>query len=226
MVNDPEVAWHYETLPKTTQKALETLSHEGWLSDTKWYLAGGTALAIAVGHRTSVDLDFFTSERDIGAQSIQREFSKFENDWHLTSQDHATLYGELFNAKISFIAYPFFVPLEPCRKHGTINVLDPRDIAIMKILAVSQRGRKRDFFDLYWYVKNREPLTDIIRRLGKQFPQSAHNYHHLLTALAYFVDAERDADPHITFNVSWKQVKAFFEKEVPRVTKEVLELEE
>lgn len=226
MVLHSEVEWHYETLPKSTHKALDALSAAPWLDDPGWYLAGGTALALCEGHRVSIDLDFFTTGRDIGVDTVLGELSKYGSDWRTTSQDRATLYGELFGAKISFIAYPFFVVLEQFRKHGTINVLDPRDIAVMKILAVSQRGRKRDFFDLYWYVKNKEPLLDVIRRLGRQFPQSSHNYHHLIAALMYFVDAEDDSNPDITFQARWKQVKAFFEKEVPRVTKEVLELEE
>ena len=226
MVTTTEVTWHYETLPRTTQDALEILSKEQWLASDKWYLAGGTAITLTVGHRLSIDLDFFTTERDIDVDAIMRALSKFGSDWNVVSQDHATLYGELSGAKISFIAYPFFVPLQPYCTLGTVNVLDLRDIAVMKIVAVSQRGRKRDFYDLYWYMKNREPLLDVIKRLGKQFPHHAHNYHHLLAALIYFIDAERDEDPIITFRASWKQVKEFFEAEVPRVTREVLELED
>ena len=225
MVSDPEVKWHYETLPRPTRKALDALSQATWLHRPEWYLAGGTALALFGGHRQSVDLDFFTTAQDIGVEQILKELSAFGGDWQVVSQDYATLYGTLFKAKISFIAYPFFFPREPFAAYGALNVLNPRDIMVMKILAISQRGKKRDFFDLYWYVKNREPLIDIVRRLGPQFPQSNHNYHHLLSALAYFVDAESDSDPIITFNVSWKQVKDFFEEEVPRVAKEILQLQ-
>lgn len=60
-----------------------------------------------------------------------------------------TVYGELFSAKISFIAYPFFVPKQKVAEYGSVRILSPLDISVMKIVAISQRGRKRDFFDLY-----------------------------------------------------------------------------
>ena len=50
--------------------------------------------------------------------------------------------GKLFDAKISFIAYPFFVPKQAFLRHGTVNILKPLDIAVMKIVAISQRGKK------------------------------------------------------------------------------------
>ena len=55
-----QINWHYETLPSQTKKALDFLSGEKWMKKSKWYLAGGTALALQVGHRKSFDLDFFT----------------------------------------------------------------------------------------------------------------------------------------------------------------------
>jgi hypothetical protein len=92
-----------------------------------------------------------------------------------------------------------------------------RDIAVMKIVAISQRGRKRDFFDLYWCAHNIEPLLEIIKRLPEQYPSVAHDYHHILKALVYFDDAETDPDPELNFKVSWKQVKTFFKKEIPLI---------
>lgn len=218
--------WHFEMVPKKTKKALDILSECAWLDTADWYLAGGTALTLATGHRLSVDLDFFTPVRDFDTEALQRNLMLFGHEWRATSEQPGTLFGELFGAKVSFIAYPFFRAEEQFKKLGTIRVLDPKDIAVMKILALSQRGKKRDFFDMYWYVKNRESLTAVIGRLKKQFPEAVHDYNHIAAALVYFADAEEDPDPIITFNASWKQVKNFFEKEVPRVTKEILQLED
>lgn len=128
-----------------------------------------------------------------------------------------TLYGELYNTKISFIAYPFFVPKQTPIRYGAVCVLTPRDIAVMKIIAISQRGRKRDFFDLYWCAHNVEPLETIIRRLTVQYPSIAHNFHHLLKALVYFEDAESDPEPVVFFDIDWKKVKRFFTKEIPPI---------
>ena len=101
-----------------------------------------------------------------------------------------TVYGRLLGAKISFIAYPFFRAKEPYAWYGNVRVLTPPDIAVMKIIAISQRGKKRDFIDLYWYVNNREPLIQILRRLPEQYPTVIHDYHHIIKSLMYFADAD------------------------------------
>ena len=90
----------------------------------------------------------------------------------------------------------------------------------MKIVAISQRGRKRDFFDLYWYCINREPLGTIIRRAIRQYPGQERNIHHILKSLVYFEDAEHDPMPQLFFKVSWQQVKAFFRHEAPALIQE------
>ncbi|MBI4121707.1 MAG: nucleotidyl transferase AbiEii/AbiGii toxin family protein [Parcubacteria group bacterium] len=215
------VTWHYKTLPRQTQKALDFLSEQKWLKATGWYLAGGTALALQSGHRKSVDLDFFSTAKDFKNKSLLNKFADLA-EWQTTVNKENTIYGELFKAKISFIAYPFFVPKDKPRYHGFIRVLTPRDIAVMKITAISQRGRKRDFFDLYWCAHNVEPLKNSITRLKVQYPSVAHNYHHILKSMVYFEDAESDPDPEIYFKASWKQVKSFFVKEIAKITPELI----
>ena len=132
-------------------------------------------------------------------------------------------HGELSGAKVSFIAYPFFTPSMSKNKYGTITVMAPSDIAVMKIIAVSQRGRKRDFFDLYWICKNIQSLSEIISRVHKQYAIK-QNLTHILKSLVYFKDAESDPEPEIYFQASWKEVKEFFVKEIPRITKSLVDL--
>ncbi len=136
-----------------------------------------------------------------------------------------TVYAELFKAKISFISYPFFISKQVFLKHGAVNILQPLDVAVMKVIAISQRGKKRDFFDLYWCTKNIEPLQEIIKRLPAQYPSVAHNYHHILKSLVYFEDAEDDPDPVIFFKANWKEVKDFFSKEIPIITINLIKLQ-
>lgn len=213
--------WHFNILPRQTKIALDFLSQESWLKKTQWYLAGGTALALQAGHRSSVDLDFFTTQSSFNNVSLLKHFLGNQN-WKTSINDEGTIYGELFDAKISFIAYPFFYPKQPPKHYGAVNVIQPLDIAVMKIIAISQRGRKRDFFDLYWCVKNLEPLEETIRRLKFQYPSVAHDYHHILKSLAYFTDAEADPMPKISFKAAWPEVKNFFKKEVIALSKKIL----
>jgi len=209
----------FSHLPKNTQKACELLSQQKWLKEHGWYLAGGTALALQVDHRVSVDLDFFIQQKEIDTAFLISSISHYQ--WITSLREDDTLYGELEGAKVSFIAYPYFVPSKPFISHGYINVLDARDIAVMKIIAVSQRGTKRDFFDLYWYTKNREALLDILRRVDAQYPKLSHNYHHFLKSLMYFEDAEEDPDPQIFFDATWEGVKQHFFTIVPETAEKL-----
>lgn len=215
-------SWHLEVLPPQARKALNFLSRQKWLNHS-WYLAGGTALALQVGHRSSVDLDFFVFQKSFNNNLLLKHFSG-NPAWRTTINEEGTVYGELYGAKVSFIIYPLFHPSQKQRQYGAIKVLHPIDIAVTKIITISQRGKKRDFFDLYWCAKNLEPLEKIIVRLKKQYPSVAHNYHHILKSLVYFKDAENDPDLRIHFKASWSEIKKFFKKEVPQITSEIIKL--
>lgn len=215
--------WHYETLPKKTKRALDFLSKDSWLRKSKFYLAGGTALALQVGNRKSLDLDFFTMKKNFNVKKIIAYFID-NKDWITEVEDKNTIYGKLLGAKVSFIAYPFFIPKQKMSQHGEVPVMNPIDIAVMKITAISQRGRKRDFFDLYWCANNVESLENIIRRLPAQYPSVAHDYHHILKSLVYFENAESDPEPEIYFKANWKTVKKFFIKEIPIIARKVMSL--
>lgn len=210
----------FDSLPKTTVRAFEKCSQIDFFSHNSWYLAGGTALALQTGHRRSVDLDFFTTKKLFNEKKMEEDMSGY-GEWITSSISDRTLYGEFFRAKISFIAYPFFTPAVPMRQSGTVFLLTPKDIAVMKIIAISQRGRKRDFFDLYWICQNIQPLQDSILNVHKQY-SVRQNLTHILKSLVYFDDAESDPEPEIYFKASWKDVKDYFKKEVVRITKKMI----
>ena len=213
-------AWHLETLPGETLAALDALSKEVWLADSPWYLAGGTALALAAGHRASVDLDFFTPEKSFSLATMTGHLSM--PGWTSDILQDDTIYGRLHGAQVSFIAYPFFIPRAPKRSYGSIVVLAPEDVAVMKIVAISQRGRKRDFVDLFWYCLHQEPLETVLKRLPDQYPSVAHDYHHILKSLTYFADAEEDPMPDLRFKAEWEEVKRYFLTEVSRAAKSLV----
>lgn len=220
--SNKKLVWYTDILPRTTHKALSYLARESWLKRTDWYLAGGTALALQVGHRSSIDLDFFTTKKDFSAARLIGHFQK--EIWKTETLREGTIYGSLLGAKVSFIAYPFFVPHKKFKPYGALRILDQDDIAVMKIVTISQRGRKRDFVDLYWYCLNREPLERVLQHLPSQYPTVAHDYHHIIKSLTYFVDAEEDPMPEIFFKATWKGIKKFFRDEVKKVTRELLKL--
>jgi len=222
MVKNPSDL-HLDILSQPTRKALEELSTHPWLEESDWYLAGGTALALQANHRISYDLDFFTSKADFDNTQLLNYFANNKN-WETTVNKKGTIYGSLFEAKVSFIAYPFFVPKQEFLHYGAIKLLSAVDIAVMKVIAISQRGRKRDFYDLFWCAQHLTKLEEIIKKLPVQYPNLVHNYNHILTSLVYFVDAESDPKPEVLFATEWGEIKAYFTAEVPRITGTVLEL--
>ena len=213
---------YFNALPKATLRALQKCAEINFFSRNKWYLAGGTALALQEGNRKSVDLDFFTDQKSFNQKKIEKLLSS-HGEWITTFLSEGTLYGEFFGAKMSFIAYPFFKSVMPMRKYGTVSLVSSLDIAVMKILAISQRGRKRDFFDLYWISQNVQQLSLIIPRVYKQY--TIHqNITHILKSLVYFEDAESDPEPEIYFKANWNTVKRFFRKEISIITRKVMHL--
>ncbi|MBI5306311.1 nucleotidyl transferase AbiEii/AbiGii toxin family protein [Candidatus Wolfebacteria bacterium] len=210
----------FDVLPKATAKSFMRCSEIDFFSRDAWYLAGGTALVLQEGHRRSVDLDFFIKKKLFNQKKAEEIMSE-HGEWVTSSIVDGTLYGEFFGAKMSFIAYHFFTSAEPMRKYGTVSILALLDIAVMKIIAISQRGRKRDFFDLYWICQNARPLYDILLRVHKQYSVS-QNIVHILKAMVYFDDAESDPEPEIYFNANWKKVKNFFRKEIPIIANKII----
>ncbi|MFH1253631.1 MAG: nucleotidyl transferase AbiEii/AbiGii toxin family protein [Candidatus Uhrbacteria bacterium] len=208
-----------EILPPSTKRAFEFCTKEPFFSKD-WYLAGGTAMALQVGHRQSVDLDFFTPRGEFDEAFVEREMFN-TGKWETTFREKGTLYGKYRGAKMSFIAYPFFHPSRKKIKVGNVNILIVDDIAVMKIIAISQRGRKRDFFDLFWYCQNREPLINVLQRVAKQYPEQKHNFNHIVKSLTYFEDAENDLMPVILFRINWHDVKKFFLKEAKTIAQEL-----
>ena len=216
-------SFHFKTLPRTTLRALRKCATMDLFLQGGWYLAGGTALALQAGHRRSVDLDFFTEREKFNEKKMEKLLHS-QGKWVTTSLSEGTLYGEFFGAKMSFIAYPFFKPNGEKPRYGSIRMVTPEDIAVMKITAISQRGRKRDFFDLYWICQHVQSLSKIISQVHKPYTVS-QNVIHTLKSLVYFKDAESDPEPEIYFKANWKTVKRFFTREIPVITRKLMKLD-
>jgi len=91
-----------------------------------------------------------------------------------------------------------------------IKLAQVKDIALMKLVAISDRGTKKDFFDLYEICQQTMSLDELFSLLPKKFVNVDYNKYHLLKSLVYFDDAETDPDPDMLKVISWEQVKKFF----------------
>ncbi|TSC72188.1 MAG: hypothetical protein G01um101438_691 [Parcubacteria group bacterium Gr01-1014_38] len=203
------------TIPLPTLRLLEQLAEASWIRT--WYLAGGTALALHYAHRSSEDLDFFTEQRSFRGQLLAERLPSVA-PWQATLQRKGTLYGRLGGVKISFIAYPWFRPAH-VERAGYLRILGPDDIAVMKMIAVAQRGRRRDFVDLYTYCRRGHALGTLLERVRRQYPDRTPDIAHLLRSHVFFDDAEKDPPVRLVEPVAWRTITAFFEREVSALGK-------
>ena len=145
-------------LPSKTKNLLEALSKKSFIKN--FYLAGGTALVLGFAHRVSNDLDFF-SEQKFNNNSLKKEIKKI-GKWEAGVEIENTLIGYLDGIKSSFFYLPYKLIEEP-RYFNNLRIAGLADIALMKILAISQRAAKRDFVDLYVLSNEFMPLIDLIK---------------------------------------------------------------
>ena len=203
-----------KTLSGNTKKALAILGKSHLMDNA--YLAGGTACALQIGHRISVDLDFFTP-REFNVRELissLKDIGKFKLDM----QRWGTILGIFEDVKFSIFVYKYPV-LFPFKSLFDINILDLRDIAAMKIDAISTRGIKRDFIDLYFICQKGISLKEILSLYDRKYGTLASNIVHIQKSLVYFVDAEAAAMPKMIKKVDWEEVKRYFENEVRGMVK-------
>lgn len=194
-----------EGLSEITKGNLEILKRERFLSH--FYLAGGTGCALHLGHRLSYDLDFFTP-KPFSEDSI---IARLKELGELAVEDRAqyTIVGNFRGERVSFFIYPYPL-LYDWKTYRGVKVADLRDIACMKLDAISSRGTKRDFIDLYFITHSGIRLDNCLRLFRKKYKGVDYSFYHILKSLSYFNDAEEDEMPTMLKDVSWDEVKRFF----------------
>jgi len=192
---------HPETVDRRTRSVLEKI--RGLDSVGDFYLAGGTALAILLGHRISIDLDFF-SGADFDTAEIRKALSDI-GEVVVGGEESGTLHCLVDGVKVSFLRYRY-ATLFPFVDFDGVRLADERDIAAMKIDAVSSRGSRKDFIDLYFLLK-RYPLGELLRFFEEKFSGIGFNTLHILKSLVYFDDAEGDPMPMMMSDIRWDEVK-------------------
>jgi hypothetical protein len=184
----------------------------------QFYLAGGTAVALHLDHRRSYDLDFFIPEQDFSLDLPCRELAHL-GELVILQESAGSFVGMLDGAQISFFIYPYPLLDTPVDFEG-VRVAGLPDLAAMKLEAISSRGKKRDFIDLYRICQDAFPLRQVIENFERKYAGVRYSLVHLLKSLTYFDDAEPDPMPSMLVSLEWDQVKRFFEEEIRRLTKE------
>lgn len=195
---------HWDILDQERQALLPALS---LVKAQGFYLAGGTALALQLGHRTSIDFDFYTASNwheILPLETALRQVMSFTTD-HIAD---GTLIGHCNTVELSFFRYQYPL-IAPLIDTDSLHVAAVADIAAMKMVALSQRGLRRDFIDIH-AIATQYGMREVFAWTQKKFPQL--DAYILLRALTYFEDADSDpADARIRLlqPVEWSQVKQY-----------------
>lgn len=207
-------------LSKNAKKSLAILGESGILKNS--YMAGGTALALQINHRFSYDFDFFTNN-EFGAVILSQKIKKLIPDFNLERTDWGTILGAIGGTRFSLFFYTYPLLFKPGVFSG-VSIADIKDIAPMKIAAISDRGSKKDFVDLYFIVKTENILSleECLTLYDKKFKALKQNKAHILKSLTYFDDANRERGLKMIKHIQWKEVKKYFTKEIKTIAEELM----
>jgi len=198
-----------QTLYPKTKQVLEKVKSTGVLDN--FYLAGGTALALQLGHRKSVDLDFFAEkfpERDLLLQKVQSLNPK------ISQEAPGTLDLLIDNVKVSFLEYKYPL-IKPRLDFEGMNIASVADIACMKLTAISSRGSRKDFVDLSFILKT-VSLTELLKIFEAKFKGIDYQKLHIIKSLVFFDEADLEPELDYTKPVDWNKVKKFIENGVKK----------
>jgi len=211
-------ALHEEVLAERTRAVFECLGGQAPLS--AFYLAGGTAVALHLGHRISEDLDLFT-ERPWSFETIAPALAGC-GPVVVDRQESGTLVGSVGGVRVSLFHYPYVVIEEPVPTRLGLPVASLTDLGCMKLVAVAQRGSRKDFVDLYYLGAAGYSIRELLALLPRKMPGVEFNPVHILRSLAYFEDAEAEPDPVMLVPHEWAKVREYCLGEAGALLEEIL----
>jgi hypothetical protein len=201
---------HEKVLPRGSGELLAKLDLLNLPHLQGWTLAGGTGLALQMGHRISESFAFF---RPSGFSTDRlHEILRLVGDVEALQESNRTLTVIVSAIKVSFFSVPGEL-LYPGQPFHFFELADPRDIALMKLAAISGRGSRKDFIDLYTILRRGLSLEQCFQWLPLKYGEGRVNIYHVLKSLTYFEDAEREPMPRMLEPFDWAECKAFFIRE-------------
>lgn len=198
------VSLHWQALPARQRSVLGRLGPA--VTAEGFYLAGGTAVALHLGHRRSVDLDWFTERPLLDPLDLAGRMRGRDIELEVRQAAPGTLHAAVSGMEISFLEYryPLLQPLAPVEECACLLAsLD--DLACMKLAAVVQRGARRDFLDIYAIGTRHCALSEMLSLYQRKY--GIQDILHVLRGLSYFDDADRERMPLLLWRFDWRTVK-------------------
>ena len=173
-----------------------------------YYLVGGTAIALQIGHRRSIDFDLFTA-KTVNKLRIKRTF---QPDWTIQSviwEDFTQLHLMVHDVKMTFYAYPFTIKAK-VDFNDIIKLPTLLDLAAMKALALGGRAKWKDYVDLYFLLKNYCALKEVSAKAQEIF-EGSFNPKLFREQLTYYKDLDYSEEVEYMqgFEVSDEEIKTF-----------------
>ena len=192
---------HFETIESHTLEVLRRLQCLPELKSTR--LVGGTALALQLGHRISIDLDIFGGwDYSLDLVSLFAQIGTVEKQSGTPNGKMQFFFID--DIKVDCVCYDMYVWLEPAIEDGGVRLAGIKDIGAMKVNAITNRGTRKDFVDLARLL-DEYPLKDIFEWYQEKYPQA--NPALALRSLSYFVDAEMMPMPKMLIDFDWEAAK-------------------
>lgn len=199
----------YKTIEPSTLDLLKKIQSESFFRECR--LVGGTSLAMQLGHRKSIDLDFFGKFEPDSFQikEILKKIGPIQ-----IIQESKFIFQYIANGvKIDFVNYPYEWISEKINEDNLV-LASPKDIAAMKLAAITNRGTKKDFIDLFELL-GYFPLSEMFDFYKEKYPDGIPFM--TLKSLTWFEDAEEDPMPTMFRDYSWQTVKNRFFAEVRKL---------
>lgn len=213
---------HWEALPKAVRMVLERLGHAVELEP--FYLAGGTALALRLGHRLSVDLDFFGAIETFSETRQQKLAAQLGDAFRVVDATFSPfgLNANVDGVNLGFLTYGYPL-LDSPEEVAEIELAGLVDIGLMKLDALASRGTRKDFYDVF-FIARHISLDDLFQKAPAKFSYSPRFATNVLTAFVDFDVAETFPEPSLLTPTSWREVKEFFVMEAQRLGHRWLDL--
>ncbi|HKK63744.1 MAG TPA: nucleotidyl transferase AbiEii/AbiGii toxin family protein [Bacteroidales bacterium] len=192
---------HTNTLTGEVLQLIRKLQEKPYLEE--FYIVGGTGLALQIGHRKSDDIDLFTNN-DF---DNNRVLEKLEEDFEFQTDqvEKNTIKGTVHGIKVDLLSHKYTL-LDQIQFLEKIRIASIKDIAAMKVNAVSNDGtRIKDFIDIY-YLLETFSIEDILTFFSKKY--ALRNSLHALKSLTYFEEVNLSDWPDIIKNdkITWKKI--------------------
>jgi hypothetical protein len=205
------MSFHPEILSTRQQGILKRLGPQ--LRGTGFYLGGGTAIATHLGHRRSVDLDWFCQEAFERPLRLADKLTRAGIPLIATHNEPGTLLGKISGVQISFMHYGYrFLKRPQVWADFGCQLASLDDLAAMKLEAVAQRGAKKDFVDIYAILSGTNSLAELLDKYCKKYV--VEDTVHLLYSLTYFEDAKPDPMPKMLWHMNWREIQKELRKQV------------